>query len=108
MKDTQIINSSSLRRFAASMYPMAQAQPGHVITARPVPGNEMILVREGRTYRLTLRRWERDIAAEDLAAVAEAFVLPPNVEPVLDQRHERHPVAMKALPCYYARWAWIE
>lgn len=102
------MNPGLLRRYAASMYPQSQAQPGQVITARPVPGNELTLLREERTYRLTLRRWERDIAAEDIAAVTEAFVLPPNVEPALDRRTENHPVAHKPLPCYYARWAWIE
>lgn len=102
------MNPNLLRRYAASMYPQSQAQPGHVVTARPLPGNELVLVREGRTYRLTLKRWERDIAAEDLTAVAEAFVLPANIEPALDMRLERHPVAQKPLPCHYAKWAWIE
>lgn len=102
------MNAGSLRRYAASMYPMAQAQPGNAITSRPLPGNEIILTRQAGAYRLTLRRWEIEISGEDLAAVAQAFVVPENVDPALDYRTERHPVAQKALPCYYARWAWRE
>jgi len=102
------MNAGSLRRYAASMYPLAQAQPGNAITSRPLPGNELTLTRQADAYRLTLRRWEIEIAVEDLAAVAAAFVVPENVEPTLDQRYERHPVVQKALPVYYARWAWIE
>jgi hypothetical protein len=102
------MNAGSLRRYAAQMYPLAQAQPGNVITSRPLPGNEITLLRSPDAYRLALCRWEVEISGEDLAAVAQAFAVPENVEPTLNQRTERHPAANKSMPRYYARWAWRE
>lgn len=102
------MNASSLRRTAASMYAPAQAQPGRAIKSRPLPGNELVLTRIGGAWNLALRREETPIALEDAEAVAEAFVVPENIEPRFEQRNETQPVTQASVPVFYARWAWQE
>ena len=103
------MNATALRRFAAHMYPLLATRQQPTITARPQPGNELILTLDAAgAYRLTLRREELPIDADDAAAVAAAFVVPENVDAAYEQRTERQPVSGRDVSIYYARWGWIE
>ncbi len=96
-----------LRLYAASMYSQlfTQARP---IIQRPLPGNELILWTCDKEIHLTFRREGLSIESEDLQAVADAFVVPPGVEPTIEQVFERQPVTGRSVTTYYAYWRWIE
>ena len=102
------MNAGSLRRFAASMYEPARNQPGRAIKSRPLPGNELVLTRIGGAWTLALRREETPIDPEDAQAVAEAFVVPENIDPRFEQRNETQAITRASVPVFYARWAWQE
>jgi hypothetical protein len=105
------MNATSLRRYAAAMYPTAQEQIEKPIRSRPLHGNELTLTRlsaEMQSYSLTLRREEIEIAAEDLMAVIEAFCVPDRVAPQMRIARERNLVSDRSINVYYATWRWVE
>jgi hypothetical protein len=102
-----MVDERVLRRWAAGLY--AQIGPGEARKCRPLPGNELVLSHlEESGWTLTLRREERPIEADDLAAVAAAFAAPEGCEPTLRRATETNAVSGRAAPVFYARWAWRE
>lgn len=91
-----------LMRVAGQM--VAEVTAGRVARSRPLPGNELVLWRDGERWELVLRREGAQIAAEDLGVVAEGFGLVG--EAVLGERVERQPVTGRQVVVRLATWRW--
>lgn len=77
-------------------------------TVRPQPGLDLVLSRQESGLKLKAIQEELPLDPADVYVIAEAFSVPPAVDPVVSQRPTTQRVSGRPIVEHIVTWSWLE